>query len=118
MLLERVPPPDPAGLPARLFLPRLYQPHDALASCWSQLRAGICASPRASRACPSRASSGGTPWATSAVPLVTVIALSYASLLEGSVLTETVFAWPGLGLYITNSLFERRHERRCWAARW
>lgn len=38
------------------------------------------------------------------VPLVTVIALSYANLLEGSVLTETVFAWPGLGLYITNSL--------------
>ena len=38
------------------------------------------------------------------VPLVTVISLSYAGLLEGSVLTETVFAWPGLGLYITNSL--------------
>jgi peptide/nickel transport system permease protein len=38
------------------------------------------------------------------VPLVTVITLSYAGLLEGSVLTETVFAWPGLGLYITNSL--------------
>jgi len=38
------------------------------------------------------------------VPLVTVIALSYATLLEGSVLTETVFAWPGLGMYITNSL--------------
>jgi peptide/nickel transport system permease protein len=39
------------------------------------------------------------------VPLVTVVALSYAALLEGSVLTETVFAWPGLGLYITNALF-------------
>jgi peptide/nickel transport system permease protein len=38
------------------------------------------------------------------VPLVTVIALSYANLLEGSVLTETIFSWPGLGLYITNSL--------------
>ncbi len=38
------------------------------------------------------------------VPLITVIALSYANLLEGSVLTETVFAWPGLGLYITNAL--------------
>jgi peptide/nickel transport system permease protein len=38
------------------------------------------------------------------VPLVTVIALSYANLLEGSVLTEIIFAWPGLGLYITNSL--------------
>ncbi|WP_082666127.1 ABC transporter permease [Aureimonas sp. AU4] len=40
-----------------------------------------------------------------AVPLITVIALSYAALLEGSVLTETVFAWPGLGLYITQALF-------------
>ncbi len=39
-----------------------------------------------------------------AVPLVTVIALSYMHLLEGSVLTETIFAWPGLGRYITNSL--------------
>ena len=38
------------------------------------------------------------------VPLITVIALSYAQLLEGSVLTETVFAWPGLGFYITTGL--------------
>ena len=38
------------------------------------------------------------------VPLTTVIALAYGGLLEGSVLTETVFAWPGLGLYITHSL--------------
>lgn len=38
------------------------------------------------------------------VPLVTVIALSYAGLLEGSVLTETVFAWPGIGFYLTQSL--------------
>jgi peptide/nickel transport system permease protein len=39
------------------------------------------------------------------VPLITVVGLSYASLLEGAVLTETVFSWPGLGLYITHSLF-------------
>ncbi|MFB2567396.1 ABC transporter permease [Rhizobium sp. IMFF44] len=38
------------------------------------------------------------------VPLITVIALSYASLLEGSVLTEIVFSWPGIGFYITSSL--------------
>jgi peptide/nickel transport system permease protein len=38
------------------------------------------------------------------VPLVTVIALSYAGLLEGSVLTETIFSWPGIGLYITTAL--------------
>jgi len=38
------------------------------------------------------------------VPLITVIALAYAGLLEGAVLTETVFSWPGLGLYLTGSL--------------
>ena len=39
-----------------------------------------------------------------AVSLVTVVALSYGALLEGSVLTETVFAWPGLGAYLTAAL--------------
>ena len=39
------------------------------------------------------------------VQLITVIGLTYASLLEGSVLTEIVFSWPGIGQYITNSLF-------------
>ncbi len=39
-----------------------------------------------------------------AIPLITVIALSYGHLLEGSVLTETVFAWPGLGYYLTGAL--------------
>ena len=34
-----------------------------------------------------------------------MIALTFGSLLEGAVLTETVFAWPGLGLYMKNSLF-------------
>ncbi|MDV7103638.1 ABC transporter permease [Vibrio sp. TH_r3] len=38
------------------------------------------------------------------VPLITVIALTYATLLEGSVLTEIVFSWPGLGRYITDGL--------------
>lgn len=38
------------------------------------------------------------------VPLITVIALAYAGLLEGAVLTETVFSWPGIGLYLTGSL--------------
>jgi len=37
--------------------------------------------------------------------LLTVIALSYASLLEGAVLTETVFAWPGIGRYLTTAMF-------------
>lgn len=38
------------------------------------------------------------------VRLVTVLALAYASLLEGAVITETVFSWPGIGLYLNVSL--------------
>jgi len=38
------------------------------------------------------------------VQLITVVALSYANLLEGAVLTETIFSWPGIGSYITTAL--------------
>lgn len=38
------------------------------------------------------------------VQLITVVALAYAFLLEGAVLTETVFAWPGFGRYLTAGL--------------
>jgi len=38
------------------------------------------------------------------VPLVTVIGLSYTGLLEGSVMIETVFSWPGIGNYLTSAL--------------
>ncbi|MGG7669302.1 ABC transporter permease [Yersinia sp. J1] len=37
--------------------------------------------------------------------LLTVIALVYTGMLEGAVLTETVFAWPGIGRYLTSALF-------------
>lgn len=39
------------------------------------------------------------------VQLITVIGLSYAGLLEGSVMIETVFSWPGIGNYLTTALF-------------
>lgn len=38
------------------------------------------------------------------VQLVTVIGLSYAVLLEGSVMVEIVFSWPGIGNYLTTAL--------------
>ncbi len=38
------------------------------------------------------------------IPLVTVIGLSYAGLLEGSVMIETIFSWPGIGNYLTTAL--------------
>ncbi len=38
------------------------------------------------------------------VQVVTIVALSYGGLLEGAVLIETVFGWPGFGQYLTNAL--------------
>ncbi len=46
----------------------------------------------------------GHAFPTVAVQLVTVMALTYAGLLEGAVVTETVFSWPGIGQYLTVSL--------------
>ncbi|AFK08051.1 peptide ABC transporter permease [Mesotoga sp. HF07.pep.5.2.highcov] len=40
----------------------------------------------------------------SLIPTVTIIGLVFGSLLEGAVLTETVFSWPGLGRYITTGM--------------
>jgi peptide/nickel transport system permease protein len=37
--------------------------------------------------------------------ILTVLALTYANLLQGAVLVETVFARPGLGRYLTTALF-------------
>ena len=34
------------------------------------------------------------------IPIVTVIGLSYGNLLTGAVLTESIFAWPGIGRYM------------------
>lgn len=38
------------------------------------------------------------------VQLLTIVALAYGTLLEGAVLIETVFAWPGFGQFMTHSL--------------
>jgi peptide/nickel transport system permease protein len=37
------------------------------------------------------------------IPTVTTIGVTFGSLLSGAVLTETIFSWPGLGRYATNS---------------
>lgn len=37
------------------------------------------------------------------LPVITIAGITYGRLLEGSVITETIFAWPGLGRYATNA---------------
>jgi ABC-type dipeptide/oligopeptide/nickel transport system permease component len=41
------------------------------------------------------------------IPIVTVVGMNFASLLNGSVLTETIFAWPGFGRYLVTAIKKR-----------
>ncbi|MDE3151596.1 MAG: ABC transporter permease [Gemmatimonadota bacterium] len=41
------------------------------------------------------------------IPVVTVVGLDFGSYLTGSILTETVFSWPGIGRYVVNAISRR-----------
>jgi peptide/nickel transport system permease protein len=41
------------------------------------------------------------------IPIITIMGLQLGSLLSGAVLTETVFAWPGVGKFMIDALFAR-----------
>jgi peptide/nickel transport system permease protein/oligopeptide transport system permease protein len=41
------------------------------------------------------------------IPVVTVIGLQFGGLLGGTVLTETVFSWPGIGRLLVESILAR-----------
>ena len=41
------------------------------------------------------------------IPIITVIGLQFGVLLGGSVITENVFAWPGLGRFVVDSIKSR-----------
>lgn len=43
----------------------------------------------------------------SLIPIVTLIGLDFGSYLNGSVLTETVFGWPGLGRYAVEGIMKQ-----------
>ena len=41
------------------------------------------------------------------IPIITVLGLDFGYYLTGSILTETIFSWPGLGRYVVNAIARR-----------
>jgi ABC-type dipeptide/oligopeptide/nickel transport system permease component len=41
------------------------------------------------------------------LPVITVVGLDFGSYLTGSILTETIFAWPGVGRYVLSAIEKR-----------
>ena len=41
------------------------------------------------------------------LPVLTVLGLDFGSYLTGSILTETIFSWPGVGRYVLNAIEKR-----------
>ncbi|MFT5365253.1 MAG: peptide/nickel transport system permease protein [Candidatus Latescibacterota bacterium] len=41
------------------------------------------------------------------IPILTVISLQFGYLLGGAVMTESIFAWPGLGRWLINAVYAR-----------
>jgi ABC-type dipeptide/oligopeptide/nickel transport system permease component len=60
-------------------------------------------------------SKGLSEWAVTArhalrnamIPVITVLGLDFGAYLTGSILTETVFSWPGIGRYVVNAIARR-----------
>jgi len=41
------------------------------------------------------------------LPIITIVGLQFGALLGGAVITETIFAWPGLGRLVVNAISQR-----------
>lgn len=41
------------------------------------------------------------------IPVLTVAGMRFAGLLGGAVIVETIFAWPGIGKFVLDSIFDR-----------
>jgi peptide/nickel transport system permease protein len=46
-----------------------------------------------------------------AIPVLTVIALNLPALFTGSIITETIFAWPGMGRLFYDGLLRQDYTR-------
>jgi ABC-type dipeptide/oligopeptide/nickel transport system permease component len=41
------------------------------------------------------------------IPIITIVALQFGMMLSGAVITETIFAWPGVGRLAVNAIYNR-----------
>ena len=41
------------------------------------------------------------------IPVITILGLQFAALLEGTVIVEVIFAWPGMGRLLVDAIFAR-----------
>ena len=98
--------PDPARDRARLDPARDHHAHHARLRARRPER-GL--RPHGAREGPARraTSTGGTCFATRMLPVSTIIGLQVGLLLSGAMLTETVFAYPGIGSWLRQAIFNR-----------
>ena len=111
-VLGRVAPPDPAGVRARLGRHRASCRGSVRASLLDELSIGLRA--RGAGHGHPRAARSSTPHAlrNALLPTITIVGFSFAFLITGAVLIETVFSWPGVGSYAVEASRERSTSRR------
>ncbi|MDA0327999.1 MAG: ABC transporter permease [Gemmatimonadetes bacterium] len=76
------------------------------ASMLGVLRADFVRTARA-KGLPERSVVGGHALRNAMIPVISVMALNLAGLFSGAVITETIFAWPGIGRMFVQAMFSR-----------
>jgi ABC-type microcin C transport system permease subunit YejB len=71
-------------------------------ACWTRCTSITCR-PRARREYPR----GSLSPSNALIPIITVVGTDFGSFLSGAVLTESIFAWPGLGRFTLDAILKR-----------
>jgi ABC-type dipeptide/oligopeptide/nickel transport system permease component len=103
-----------AGSPAHLVLPAVTLALPSIAMIARMTRSAVLDVLREDYVRTARAKGVGERWVVlkhalrnAFIPIVTLLGLQSGQLMGGAVLTETVFAWPGLGRLMVKAIFAR-----------
>jgi ABC-type dipeptide/oligopeptide/nickel transport system permease component len=103
-----------AGSPSHLVLPAVTLALPSVAMIARVTRSAVLDVLREDYVRTARAKGVGEPWVLGGhalrnafIPIITLIGLQSGQLMGGAVLTETVFAWPGLGRLMVKAIFAR-----------